>query len=544
MESESLDRTGSPRPPRPPPTVWWPSSDDEEEGEAAGTRGAERVGGTDAESQTGDIESAYEFTKQVLGKGSVATVRSAVNLKTKEAVAIKIVPKKKCEHDGEKSIRQEIAVLQRLRHPNCIEFREVYETDAFIFIVMEQVNGGEMLDRIMEKSVYSETEAATAFVQMISALEYIHSIGIAHRDMKPDNILYKSMDPDSPIKLADFGHASLKAASIVPNDSPQSNPMQTFVGTPIYVAPEVLQRNGYGKECDVWSSGIILYILLCGFPPFDQEAHQSVLFDRIKRGKYDFPDPFWTNISAEAKNLVSAMMCVDIDKRITPTQCLSHPWLKKYEEGSISESQMPHMQEELRKWNSARKFKGAISTLSALQRMVSGKELHVPTPEQAAEVLRRVKADPERLQELEESFNLLDRDKSGKISTVNLNDAIGSLGHKRTEDEIRNMIQRFDVHKTGDITFDEFCIVMGPRIRDRSVSVATEREMKATFQAFDFLGTGAITHMELKEVLRRLGSDASDTEVAHMIEIADVNSDGVIDFNEFKALIAKTFTSS
>jgi len=350
MESESLDRTGSPRPPRPPPTVWWPSSDDEEEGEAAGTRGAERVGGTDAESQTGDIESAYEFTKQVLGKGSVATVRSAVNLKTKEAVAIKIVPKKKCEHDGEKSIRQEIAVLQRLRHPNCIEFREVYETDAFIFIVMEQVNGGEMLDRIMEKSVYSETEAATAFVQMISALEYIHSIGIAHRDMKPDNILYKSMDPDSPIKLADFGHASLKAASIVPNDSPQSNPMQTFVGTPIYVAPEVLQRNGYGKECDVWSAGVIVYILLCGCPPFDMEASVPQIYEQILAGDYDFPEEFWEGISEEGKDLVKRMLCMDVSKRITCRDCLEHPWLAKFHKGDLPKTHITHFKNKLQEF--------------------------------------------------------------------------------------------------------------------------------------------------------------------------------------------------
>eukprot|EP00284_Hemiselmis_tepida_P013962 CAMPEP_0174918056 /NCGR_PEP_ID=MMETSP1355-20121228/2861_1 /TAXON_ID=464990 /ORGANISM="Hemiselmis tepida, Strain CCMP443" /LENGTH=495 /DNA_ID=CAMNT_0016163213 /DNA_START=168 /DNA_END=1655 /DNA_ORIENTATION=- len=485
------------------------------------------------------VKNVYTIEDKVLGEGKFAQVKKGVHKKTGEAFAVKIINKDKVKKGDESKLQTEIEIMKKVNHPNCIKFSEMYESRTKLYIIMELVTGGELFDRIIQKEQYSEKDAAKCFKEMISAIAYIHSIGIVHRDLKPENVLYANKSEDSPIKVADFGLGALLEL-----DPTRQSALKTVCGTPSYVAPEIITRQGYGKECDVWSSGIILYILLCGFPPFDQEAHQSVLFDRIKRGKYDFPDPFWTNISAEAKNLVSAMMCVDIDKRITPTQCLSHPWLKKYEEGSISESQMPHMQEELRKWNSARKFKGAISTLSALQRMVSGKELHVPTPEQAAEVLRRVKADPERLQELEESFNLLDRDKSGKISTVNLNDAIGSLGHKRTEDEIRNMIQRFDVHKTGDITFDEFCIVMGPRIRDRSVSVATEREMKATFQAFDFLGTGAITHMELKEVLRRLGSDASDTEVAHMIEIADVNSDGVIDFNEFKALIAKTFTSS
>uniref|UniRef100_A0A6U4VGF2 Protein kinase domain-containing protein n=1 Tax=Hemiselmis andersenii TaxID=464988 RepID=A0A6U4VGF2_HEMAN len=340
MDPGTLDRTGSPRPPRPPPTALWPPSDDEDEEEAVEYES----------SKTGDIEGAYEFTTQVLGKGSVAVVRSAVNIQTKEAVAIKIVPKKKCEHDGEKSIRQEIAVLQRLHHPNCIEFREVYETDAFIFIVMEQVNGGEMLDRIMEKSVYSETEAATAFVQMIAALDYIHSIGIAHRDMKPDNILYKSTDPDSPIKLADFGHASLNVARAGSGAAPQSNPMQTFVGTPIYVAPEVLQRNGYGKECDVWSAGVIVYILLCGCPPFNMDATVPQIYQQILAGDYEFPEEFWEGISDEAKDLVTRMLCMDVSKRITCRECLEHPWLAKFHQGDLPKTHITHFKNKLQEF--------------------------------------------------------------------------------------------------------------------------------------------------------------------------------------------------
>mmetsp|Transcript_10371 Transcript_10371/g.20337 ORF Transcript_10371/g.20337 Transcript_10371/m.20337 type:complete len:389 (+) Transcript_10371:295-1461(+) len=349
----NLERSGSPRPPKPPPTVWWPPSEDEEDEEelmSAHRRKEPESPGSKLE----DIEGSYEFTKQVLGKGSIAVVRGAVHVATQEKVAIKIVPKKKCEHDGEKAIRQEIAVLQRLKHPNCIEFREVYETDAFIFIVMEKVDGGEMLDRIMEKSVYSETEAATAFVQMISALDYIHAIGIAHRDLKPDNILYKSTAPDSPIKLADFGHASLNAFRTNSGGSPQINAMTTFVGTPIYVAPEVLQRNGYGKECDVWSAGVIMYILLCGCPPFNMDATVAQIYDQILKCDYDFPEEFWEGISDEAKDLVTKMLCMDVEKRITCHQCLEHPWVSKFLQGALPKTHISTFKTNIQEFRRAR----------------------------------------------------------------------------------------------------------------------------------------------------------------------------------------------
>lgn len=267
-------------------------------------------------------------------------------------------------------------------------------------------------------------------------------------------------------------------------DPSSTSALKTVCGTPSYVAPEVLKRQGYSKEVDVWSTGIILYILLCGFPPFDQEAHTSVLFDRIKNGKYSFPDPYWSPISNEAKNLVKGMMTVDPAKRLTTKQCISHPWLAMFKQGSISTEPLSQAQDQLKKYNSARKFKGAIHTLSALQRMVSGKTPNMPTIEQAAIVLEQVKADPERLSELKESFDLLDRDKSGIIDTDNIQDTVGSLGHQRTGgetcpspmrerevcplpflaafhftdpflcsvDEIKNMIQRFDVHQTGKFT--------------------------------------------------------------------------------------------
>jgi len=485
------------------------------------------------------VRNHYDIEEKVLGKGKFAEVKRAIDKKTKEPFAVKVITKDKIKSGDQSKLKTEIDIMKKVSHPNCVSFTEVYESRTKLYIIMELVTGGELFDRIIEKEHYSEKEAAACFQQVIEAIDYLHSIGIVHRDLKPENILYKDKSEDSLVKVADFGLGAM--LDLDPTSG--SAALKTVCGTPSYVAPEVLERTGYGMEVDIWSSGIVLYILLCGFPPFDQEAHTSVLFDRIKKGKYSFPDPYWTPISKEAKDLVKGMMTVDPTKRLTTQQCLQHPWLAMFKKGSISDQPLPQMQDELKKYNAARKFKGAIHTLSALQRMVSGKTAKMPTLEQAADVLKQVQGDPERLSELKESFDLLDRDKSGIIDTVNLTDTIGSLGHKRTENEIENMIQRFDVNKTGHITFDEFCIVMGPAKHGIELAVSSEKAMKATFNAFDFLGTGVITPMELKEVLRRLGAEASDDDVASMVAIADTNGDGVIDFEEFKKLMSTRFQS-
>jgi len=183
---------------------------------------------------------------------------------------------------------------------------------------MELLTGGELFDRIVAKGSYSEKEASDLIKDIASAILYLHSIGIVHRDLKPENLIYLSPKNDSPIKITDFGLAKYRSG--------KDMAMTTACGTPGYVAPEVLKNEPYDKAVDMWSLGVILYILLCGFPPFYHES-TAQLYKQIKKGEYDFPDPYWTDISDSAKDLVRCLLCVPPKDRYTAAQVLAHPWI-------------------------------------------------------------------------------------------------------------------------------------------------------------------------------------------------------------------------
>jgi len=219
-------------------------------------------------------------------------------------------------------IQTEIEIMRMIEHPNIISLHEVFEDKATkkIYLVMELVTGGELFDRIVDRGSYSEKDASELIAKVISAVRYLHKKGIIHRDLKPENLLYASPDADAEIKLADFGLSKIVGLE------EESSVTNTTCGTPGYVAPEVLRMKGYDRSVDMWSIGVILYILLCGFPPF-YEDNTAKLFQTIMDGKYDFPDPEWTNISDSAKDLIQRMLTVDSKKRITADDALEHPWI-------------------------------------------------------------------------------------------------------------------------------------------------------------------------------------------------------------------------
>jgi calcium/calmodulin-dependent protein kinase I len=246
-------------------------------------------------------------------------VKLAARRSDGQQFAVKVIKRNKLNPEELALVHEEAEIMRKIEHENCAKFHELFESSKKIYMVMELLTGGELFDRIVAKGSYSEKEASDLVRKISSAIEYLHSIGIVHRDLKPENLIYQSQKPDSPIKITDFGLAKYRSDG-------GKTAMTTACGTPGYVAPEVLKNEPYGKEVDMWSLGVILYILLCGFPPFYHENTQQ-LYKQIKKGEYDFPDPYWTDISDSAKSLVRGLLTVDPKKRMTGKQVLAHPWI-------------------------------------------------------------------------------------------------------------------------------------------------------------------------------------------------------------------------
>jgi len=274
--------------------------------------GAEKAA---SDKKVNTVEDKYHL-KDVLGTGAFSQVRLAESKESPgDLYAIKVIDKKALK-GKEDSLENEIRVLRRLDHPNVVKLLEAYESKSSVYLVMELVTGGELFDRIVEKGSYTEKDAADLIKQVLSAVAYMHSSGVVHRDLKPENLLYHSPDEDSKIMISDFGLSKMEESGI----------MATACGTPGYVAPEVLAQKPYGKEVDVWSIGVISYILLCGYPPFYDE-NDANLFAQILKGEFEFDSPYWDDISLEAKEFIRSLMCVEVDKRLSCEEAMEHAWI-------------------------------------------------------------------------------------------------------------------------------------------------------------------------------------------------------------------------
>jgi len=236
-----------------------------------------------------------------------------------ESFAVKIIDKQAATNadTDDAKLKQEVEILKRAKHPNIIQLIEEFETSQKLYLVMELVTGGELFDKLVAKGQYSERDACVITRKICGAIAYLHSIGIAHRDLKPENLLLKEGD-DTDVMLSDFGLSKLFGEEQI---------MKTACGTPYYVAPEVLNATGYDKEVDLWSIGVITYLLLCGYPPFYGENLPEV-FEQIMKGHFEFNSPYWDNISAEAKDFIRKLLLVDSKKRLTAESALSHPWIR------------------------------------------------------------------------------------------------------------------------------------------------------------------------------------------------------------------------
>jgi len=303
--------------------------------------------------QKNDCASHYKMWR-TLGTGSFATVVSAIHKQDQTRWAIKCINKASLSPEDNEALSTEVQILESVSHPNVVHLKEVFDTPKVFYMVMEIMKGGELFDKVVEKEHYTEDEARKAVEQIAEALQYCHELKIVHRDLKPENLLYQDDSLESPLKIADFGLAKL-----VSNGSM----MNTACGTPGYVAPEILKGKEYGMEVDLWSVGVIVYILLCGFPPF-YDDNNAALFEQIKAGDFEFPSPYWDEVSDSAKDLVKKLLNTDPKKRYTCKDVLNHPWIKG--ETDASKKSLMGAQLELKKFNARRKFKMGINAAKAL----------------------------------------------------------------------------------------------------------------------------------------------------------------------------------
>ncbi|XP_041460847.1 calcium/calmodulin-dependent protein kinase type 1D-like [Lytechinus variegatus] len=250
-----------------------------------------------------------------LSRGAFSEVVVAEDRKSGEYRAIKCIEKKKIK-GKEDTLENEIAILKQIDHPNIVALLDIFEDKLHVYLVIELVSGGELFDRIVAKGNYTEKDASEIVRQILEATTYIHSKGIVHRDLKPENLLFYSPDEDSKIMISDFGLSKFES----------QEGMSTACGTPGYVAPEVLRRKNYGKGIDIWSIGVITYILLCGYPPF-YDDNDAALFQQIMKGEYEFDSPYWDDISDSAKDFIGHLMALDPDDRYTSEDAIRHPWI-------------------------------------------------------------------------------------------------------------------------------------------------------------------------------------------------------------------------
>lgn len=269
----------------------------------------------DEQDESIPFEELYDIGEE-LGRGAFSIVKEAISKRSGRKYAVKIIDKKNVGQDMAR-LRTEIEILKRVNNKNIIMLKGIRENEDTLFLVTELVTGGELFDKIVELGAYTEADAARLVKKMVSAIDYLHDMNIVHRDLKPENLLLKSPDDISEIKLADFGLSKIVGTNVM---------MKTACGTPGYVAPEVLNAVGYDKEVDLWSIGVITYILLCGFPPFYNES-LPLLFEQIMKADYDYPPDYWDEISDEAKSFIDQLLVVDPANRLTTKQALEHPWL-------------------------------------------------------------------------------------------------------------------------------------------------------------------------------------------------------------------------
>lgn len=458
---------------------------------------------------TGTIKSAsYQDyytpdTSKVLGTGMTGSVFVVKHKTTKKKFACKKIAKAGMNQTKMANLRKEVNIMAMLDHPNIIKLVDAFEDRKYLVIISELCTGGELYDHLISAETYTQQVAASVFKQMVKAVNFCHQHGIVHRDLKLENFIITDYDQKTGaphLKLIDFGLSAYQEKEDM--DSGKIARMKTTVGTAYYISPEVVDKHKmYGAECDIWSLGVILFMMLTGWPPFNGDSDELII-EAIQREKPAFKREHWDSMPL-AKHLVAAMLTRDPAKRIKGNDILNHPWMKQFECG-VGAKDLPR-------------------DITSSLRLFSSMQLFTRLAHQAAAVT----LNPDEVTALRKAFLAMDRDDSGGISREEFHSAMTG---KLDDVTINGIFEKIDVNKSGDISYTEFLTASSA-----SQAAQSKTTMMAAFDRMDSDGSGYLETAELTELLDGYFSQA---EVGTLLAKADANNDGRIGRDEFVRLLA------
>jgi len=448
---------------------------------------------------TGKITEFYDIDKKKLGEGSYGTVSKATNKSTGAVRAVKSISK--AQMKNMEGFKKEIAIMKMMDHPNIIKLFETFEDHRNIYLIMEICAGGELFDRIIDAGHFTEVQAAILMQQIFRAIYYMHENSVCHRDLKPENFLFNTKDPieKSLLKIIDFGLSCHFDANTV---------MTTKAGTPYYVAPQVLAGK-YDHLSDLWSCGVIMYVILCGYPPFYGETDADVL-TKVRLGNFTFNAADWKNVSEDAKNLIRMLLKMNPRDRYTAEQALNHVWVKNKAPKAANVALQSSLVDNLRGFRSQNKLKKAALHIIAGQLGES-----------------QIKA-------LRETFMALDENGDGLLTPNEMKEGLAKAGLKEIPPDLQQIMEEVDADGSGVIDYTEFLAAT----LDRKAYIQ-EDVCWSAFRVFDRNGDGKISQAEIEQVLgsgdveEAMGAQA----VAELMKEVDANGDGEIDFQEFMQMM-------
>jgi calcium-dependent protein kinase len=452
----------------------------------------------------GKVKENYAMSVK-LGQGIRSFVRLAVHKASGQKRAIKTIEKKRLhDEDLRTQFLNEISILRMMDHPNIVKLHEFYEDEVSFYIVTEFVPGGELFDYIVNSGSISEVIAAQFMQQILSAVAYCHDNNIIHRDIKPENLLLDRRGPEAIVKMIDFG-----TSVIVQENSSYIRKIKNSN----YTAPEVLKTGSYNEKCDIWSCGVILFILLSGRPPFFARKEEEIV-KKVIAGKYSTDGPEWERVSTMALNLLKRMLEPNPKKRITARAALEDSWITYNLSLSAKREQTdPRALKNLQTFRTEQKFQFAVLTFLGSNLL-----------------------NKEESKQMYDNFRKLDKNNDGKLSADELIEAYNKTMQKEeAEEEVRKIMQTVDSNGSGFIDYSEFvtaCMKKEMLVNNESLEIA--------FKAFDLDGSGKITSNELMEILGVMQGE--DEHLTEILKSVDRDGDGLIDLDEFKNMMLSIFS--